>query len=97
MVDSTILVEKKYWMLSDEELEIIKGTPQWVMVLNHLYKYGSITGNEAKEYYGISRLPARIHEIVHVHKIPINIKVEPITQKNRFGKYTTFAKYSLEE
>ena len=97
MVDSTILVEKRFWSLTDEEKEIIKNTPQHVMVLNHLYRFGSITGNEAKEYYGISRLPARIHDIVHRYKIPVKIDVKPITQENRFGKSATFAKYILEE
>ena len=97
MVDSTILVEKKFWALSEEEQEIIKNTPQHVMVLNHLIRFGSITGNEAKEYYGISRLPARIHDITKRKKLPFNIRVEPITQKNRFGKSATFAKYILED
>ena len=94
-VDSTVVVDKA--VLDENDLEILANTQQYVMVLNHLVRFGSITGEEARRYYGITRLPARIWEIKYRYKLPVNIRVENIKGKNRFGKEVMFAKYILED
>ena len=63
------------------------------LVLMHLKKYGSITAKEADEEYGIMRLASRINEL---RSMGVAIKTEPITGKNRRGRVSTFARYSLE-
>lgn len=64
------------------------------LVLMHMKKYGSITGDEAAEEYGIKRLSARICEL---RDMGYPIKTDMISCKNRRGKTSNFARYSLEE
>ena len=77
-------------------------------ILRHLQDYGSITQAEAvTEYgcyrvrllpstavteYGCYRLGARIWDL-KAHGVPI--KSETVTGKNRYGKRTCFARYSI--
>lgn len=52
------------------------GTPQVSKVLDHLLKYGSITGNKAQDYR-IRALPRRIsdiEEIMRAFHMPYSIK-----------------------
>ena len=64
------------------------------LILMHMKKYGSITQDEAAEEYGIKRLSARICEL---RDMGHPIKTEMIACKNRRGRISNFAKYSLEE
>ena len=63
-------------------------------ILEYMRKYGSITQNEADEEYGIKRLSARINEL---RNKGCPIKTEMISCKNRRGRTSNFARYSLEE
>jgi len=95
MVDSTIVVDK--FSLSEEDLAVMASTPQHVMVLNHLLRFGSITGDEARRYYGITRLPAKVWYLKTKYDPPVRIGSEDIEGKNRFGKTVYYSKYFLEE
>ena len=64
------------------------------LVLMHMKKYGSITHDEAAEEYGIKRLSARINEL---RNMGYPIKTDMISCKNRRGRTSNFASYSLEE
>lgn len=64
------------------------------LVLMHMKKYGSITGDEAAEKYGIKRLSARICEL---RDMGYPIKTEMISCKNRRERISNFARYSLVE
>jgi hypothetical protein len=64
------------------------------LVLMHIEKYGSITQGEADDLYGIKRLSARINELRNMGH---PIKTDMISCKNRRGRISNFAKYSLEE
>ena len=64
------------------------------LILMHMKKYGSITHDEADEEYGIKRLSARICEL---REMGYPIKTDMIACKNRRGRISNFAKYSLEE
>ena len=63
------------------------------LILMHMKKYGSITQNEADDEYGIKRLSARINEL---RNMGVPIKTDIISCKNRRGRISNFAKYSLE-
>lgn len=63
------------------------------LILMHMKKHGSITQNEADEEYGIKRLSARINEL---RNMGVPIKTDIISCKNRRGRISNFAKYSLE-
>lgn len=64
------------------------------LVLMHMEKYGSITPNEADEVYGIKRLSARINEL---RNMGYSIKTDMVSCRNRRGRISNFAKYSLAE
>ena len=64
------------------------------LVLMHMKKYGSITHDEATEEYGIKRLSARICEL---RDMGYAIKTDMISCKNRRGRISNYAKYSLAE
>ena len=64
------------------------------LILMHMKKYGSITHDEAAEEYGIKRLSARICEL---RDMGHNIKTDMISCKNRRGRISNFAKYTLME
>lgn len=64
------------------------------LVLMHIKKYGSITQNEADDEYGIKRLSARINELRNMGYV---IKTDMISCKNRRGRISNYAKYSLAE
>ena len=63
------------------------------LILMHIKKYGSITDNEAVEEYGIKRLSARICEL---RALGYPIKTDMIACRNRRGRISNYAKYSLE-
>ena len=70
------------------------GKSQKEMILEHLKKYKSISDLEAYQEYGCRRLAARISEIRSEN---YNIRTVNTTKANRYGKYTTFATYVLED
>lgn len=61
------------------------------MILDYMREHGSITPMEAIREFGCTRLGARIWDLVH--KDGYNITVETVTEKNRFGKPVSFARY----
>lgn len=63
------------------------------LILMHIKKYGSITAKEADDIYGIMRCASRINEL---RNMGVPIKTDMVTGKNRRGKISNFAKYSLE-
>lgn len=65
---------------------------QCARVLRHLKDYGSITAMEAMQEYSIMRLASRISDL-KAQGYPI--KREIITDKNRYGEKTHYAKYIL--
>ena len=64
------------------------------MVLRHMQIYGSITGKEAMDEYGIMRLGARIYDL---KKLGYSIIKHEVCAKNRFGDPVHFARYELAE
>ena len=63
------------------------------LILMHIKKYGSITHDEAAGY-GIKRLAARIYDL---RDKGYNIKTDMVSCKNRRGRISNFARYSLAE
>ena len=64
------------------------------LILMHIKKYGSITHDEAEAEYGIKRLSARIWDL---RDKGYKIKTDMLSCKNRRGRISNYAKYSLEE
>ena len=64
------------------------------LVMEYIKTFGSITPYEAFADLGITKLATRISEM---RKDGIGIKVGTIKSVNRYGKATTYAKYSLED
>ncbi len=64
------------------------------LIFMHMKEHGSITQNQADEIYGIKRLSARINEL---RNMGVPIKTDLISCKNRRGRISNFAKYSLVE
>lgn len=63
------------------------------MVLQYMKDEGSITPWEAIKEFGITRLGARIWELKNEDGVEIKVKLE--SQKNRYGKTVSYARYSL--
>ena len=63
------------------------------MILEYMRTHGSITQIEATRELGCTRLGARIWDLIH--KDGYNIVVETVTEKNRFGKPVSFARYRM--
>lgn len=61
-------------------------------VLRHMKDFGSITSAEAITEYGIYRLASRISDL---KKQGVPIEKETVSGKNRYGEWTSYAKYSL--
>ena len=62
-------------------------------ILNHFKNHGSITSMEAFQYYGITRLSARIKDLRDLGYDIVTIMMESI---NRYGESTRYAKYVLK-
>ena len=62
-------------------------------VLQYMRDFGSITPLDAMRDLAVMRLASRISDL---RKMGYSIKKESRTEKNRYGKSTTFAVYSLE-
>ena len=62
------------------------------LILEYLDEFGSITPLEAIRDIGCYRLSARISDI---KKMGIPIETEIVNVKNRRGKYSRIARYSL--
>lgn len=63
------------------------------LVLDYMKRHGSITQAEAARELGCMRLGARIWDLIH--KYGYNIISETVTEKNRYGKPVSFARYRL--
>ena len=64
------------------------------MILRYMQENGSITQMEAAQEFGCWRLAARIADL---RRAGHAIKSDMVSQKNRYGKPISFARYSLEE
>ena len=64
------------------------------LILMHIKQYGSITAKEADDIYGIMRCASRINEL---RNMGVPIKTDMVAGKNKRGKISNFAKYSLEK
>lgn len=64
------------------------------MVLEHMRQHGSITDLEAYNDYGIRRLAATIFKL---RDEGYDITTKNTQGKNRYGRTTNFATYSLRE
>lgn len=63
------------------------------MILDFLKTHAEgITPKDAQERFGCMRLSARISDL---REMGYNITTESETRKNRFGNYTTYARYKL--
>lgn len=62
------------------------------LIVEYLEEFGSITPLEAIRDIGCYRLSARISDI---KKMGIPIKTEMVNVKNRRGKFSRIARYSL--
>ena len=63
------------------------------MILQHLKDYETITSWEAIQWYGVTRLSAKIYNL---RKQGYKISNETMTLRNRYGKLVHFDKYKLE-
>ncbi len=63
------------------------------MILRYMMEEGSITPWEAMRDFGCMRLGARIYDL---RRRGISIAKETVTNKNRFGKTVSFARYILQ-
>lgn len=63
-------------------------------VLRHLRDYGSITGLEAMQEYGIIHLASRVSDM---KKAGVPIHVEMVKGRNRYGEATSYARYFLDD
>ena len=62
------------------------------LILDYLLEHGSITTREAYEQFGITRLAARVHELIQAG---YNIKSQFESGVNRYGKPVTYSRYTL--
>ena len=67
-------------------------TTQKDRILAYIREFGSITPIEAFFDLGVMRLASRISDL---KRDGVDIAVEFVTKKNRFGEPTTFARYSF--
>lgn len=65
------------------------------MILQYMKDNGSITPVDAMREFGCMRLGARIWDLKNKDGIDIKVKME--SQKNRYGKTVSYARYSLTE
>ena len=64
------------------------------LILMHMKEHGSITAKEADDIYGIMRCAARVNEL---RSMGVAIKTDMVEGKNKRGKTSKFAVYSLME
>lgn len=63
------------------------------LIMRHLKDYGTLTGVEAMEEYGIAHLASRITDL---RQQGVAIRREMKEGKNRYGEKTRYAVYSME-
>ena len=61
-------------------------------IIKYITEFGSITPMEAFADLGITKLSTRISEM---RKEGMVFKIETVRMKNRYGKPTSYCKYSL--
>ena len=67
---------------------------QCEMIKDYMIQFGSITPAEAFNDLGVMRLASRICDL---RKMGVRICAKNETKKNRFGKSTTYKRYSIVE
>ena len=67
---------------------------QHELILKYIADFGSITPMEAYSDLGITKLSTRISEM---RKKGTEFKIEILKGKNRYGKATRYARYSLPD
>lgn len=80
----------------------MKQPSQKIIVLKHLLRYGSITDKRARDSYGITRLAARIDELLDPwtwDDPPIDREMVAFTtrlgRRGRYAKYVALSKPEL--
>ena len=63
-------------------------------VLDHMRRFGGLSGWEAMRDYGIMRLPARVFDL-KAQGYDVRRTME--SSKNRYGEPISYARYYLEE
>lgn len=71
-----------------------KLSPQQRRVIDYMTRFGGITTLQAYNDLGITSLPQRISELIH---LGYKITKRRLTVRNRFKEKTTVILYSLEE
>lgn len=61
-------------------------------IMRHLIDYGSITGKEAMDEYGVMRLAARVSDL---RKMGADISDKYESSKNRYGETVSYKRYYL--
>lgn len=62
------------------------------MILRYMQETGSITPWEALREFGCMRLGARIYDL---KRRGVDIRSELVTDRNRYGKTVSYARYSV--
>lgn len=62
------------------------------MILRYMQETGSITPWEALREFGCMRLGARIYDL---KRRGVDIRSELVTDRNRYGKAVSYARYSV--
>lgn len=87
--------EMKSMVRPIEDDAVLANMDQTVMIRNHLLRYGSITPNEAKDLYSISRLADVVYKLRYKKQPYMEIQRELVSGKNKFGKSVRYAKYYI--
>lgn len=61
-------------------------------ILQHMKEYGSITSQEAMQWYGVFRLASRIADL---RQAGVKIEKRIVKGKNKYGESIHFAEYRL--
>lgn len=72
-----------------------KRMTQKTAVINYMKEYGSISPMEAFSYLGITKLATVVSELIR--EGGMNITKTPMQTETRYGRKTTFMRYSLNE
>ena len=64
------------------------------LIFNYLSEFGSITPMQAFTDLGITKLATRISEM---KRDGLRLRTEAVRSKNRYGKDTMYARYTMED
>ena len=89
-------VDAKAYRTEDfDTAQAINLIPETTKIRNHLERYGSITSEEARRLYAITRLSAIIYKLRYKEEPYMNIITINRYGKNRYGKNVSYGEYFL--